>query len=491
MSRSFVALLVAAAALVAILLVFFGPFAPSFDVDGRGEEHRERGPLGDVELADEHPAANGEPGAAPSVADALGTVPTGGREALVAATEEPERPLVVRGQVLDAYGSPAAGVAVRWYPADPDRAFDAFVEAARSNGPGGPGPSIRVDPVFVSSDGEIEDSKWEAYLDLGDDPYVYTDETGWFEFPWSDARVGGTIAYGVGLFANGAPRAPVDEQGRDHYLRLPARGANAPRLVVELTAKENGDPIFPSFAEIEALHLADPPADVETLPESLTSRGHYRLDVDPRQILRQQGVLRVDSLAPGSWRLRVRGDSSEFVDRTVTMPFDGDDVVVRLELATYDGAWTSSALAGDTVDDLVPDASTGFADYPGDPAKWRPLEDRSANKQFLHTVRGFGTGPFSAAVLEIDLEAVPDACWNDSIALEFLGERRFAWNRRISDLAGGNWNVGRRERLFLDLAKLPTDGAPLDLLASLADGALDVYVQDDTVVHALSLHVVP
>jgi hypothetical protein len=106
----------------------------------------------------------------------------------------------------------------------------------------------------------------------------------------------------------------------------------------------------------------------------------------------------------------------------------------------------------------------------------------------VHTIGGFDGEEIEGAVLELDLEAVPDVCDNDTLSLEFAGGG-FAWGIGIGDLVGQSWHQGQRALVSLDLARLPVPGGTVSLLDRLADGGLDVYVQDDTAVHALLLHV--
>jgi hypothetical protein len=106
----------------------------------------------------------------------------------------------------------------------------------------------------------------------------------------------------------------------------------------------------------------------------------------------------------------------------------------------------------------------------------------------VHTIGGFDGESIEAALLELDLEAVPDMCDNDTLSLEFA-DGGFAWGIGIGELVGRSWEQGQRALVSLDLARLPVPGGTMSLLDRLADGGLDVYVQDDTAVLALVLHV--
>lgn len=441
------------------------------------------------------------------------------RRALEApATERPDAPLPIRGQIVDRYGVAVEGVFVEWLDPKPVDEVElgsvapvlgdapAVADASRDAGSKGSSPGGRVldvDDNFVDVDdefleeigvsmsgGEFAANPFDAF---GPSYVAWTDGTGWFEIAESDARRGGQLRFGDGLFSPRLPRAQVHTDGSDHFLRFPARGPDAPRLLVELRDAHDGAPLVPELVELELVKVANVDGLLfeNELPASLLVDGSFRTAVHPDDVFRRSGLLRVDRLAPGTWRLHVRAANSAFHTQDVTIPVDGDDVRIELALRTFDGTWFATRLDGEGVDALAPESALGFADFPGDVAKWRPLGERRPDRQFVHTLR-FGGGPVSGAVLEIDLEAASGMAHNDAIALEFLGERRFAWSSRISGVAsGGSWNSGTRETLFLDLALLPTGEGQPSMLELLEDGALDVYVQDDTAVHGLRLHVMP
>lgn len=64
------------------------------------------------------------------------------------------------------------------------------------------------------------------------------------------------------------------------------------------------------------------------------------------------------------------------------------------------------------------------------------------------------------------------------------------WSAKMPDLVDGDWKQGKQE-LVLDLADLPPgkNGANRNILNALLDGALSVYVIDDTAVDYLKLEV--
>jgi hypothetical protein len=373
------------------------------------------------------------------------------RESLGPAADEPPPLRPVRGQVLDEFGVPVAGEWVLWVRAQ--RATD------------------RLDPFTDTAS-----------------QYAQTDATGWFEFPahHGDAGLGGVLEYGIALFAGVTPSAPVDPRGRDHFLQYPTRGPNVPALVVELVDARDGAPLTAHEFDLRLVRPVDGAID-GALPESITSRGSWRLRPHPATVLRQFGRVRVERLAPGTWSFFVRDRTSLGHTGQFVMPLTGDDVVVEVALDVLDGSWLVDIGVGT---DAVPLPDSGFDRYVPEPEKRRAVGSTDSNRHFVHTLRGFGSGPFDGAYLELELEAVPDACDNDTLNLEFAGGG-FAWGLDLATLTGSSWSLGTRARLVLDLANLPGGPQPIDLLAALDDGALDVYVQDDTAVHSVRLHVRP
>lgn len=402
------------------------------------------------------------------------------REALEAPpVVDPGLPLPIRGQVLDRYGAPVPSARVAWQPQSP-------TDEEREGQ-----PIEEVDPWgdpiaewINDGQGQWREGVFVASVD------ARTDENGWFELADSDARRGGTLTFGFGLFSPQLPVANVNANGDFHDLVFPARGQGAPRLIVELSDADDGSALMPDHFELDLVALGSVPEGEH--PEWLEVGQSFRLTEHPRDVYLALGQAGADRLSPGTWRFTVRAANSAWHTQEVVVPFDGDDVRVELALETYEGVWVGSGFDERGVDALAPDTELGFADYPGDRAKWRPIGERRADLQFLHTLRGFGTGPVSGAVLEIEMEAASGMAHNDSINLEYRGEAGFAWGSRISAVASsGQWNTGTRETLFIDLGALTSREGHPPLLELLEDGALDVYVQDDTAVYGLELHIIP
>jgi len=116
------------------------------------------------------------------------------------------------------------------------------------------------------------------------------------------------------------------------------------------------------------------------------------------------------------------------------------------------------------------------------------------NRRFAHTFSGLPPG-IVAAELEICMRASNhDKTRNDVLSLEFLNPS-FAWSRSIIDLteALGTWKNGQEGIFFLDLADLQPSNVGVigvtNIIGALADGDLDISVQDDTAVDYIKLRI--
>jgi hypothetical protein len=452
MSRRFT--FVAFAVAVLAVVVFFvsnagdGPRRAASGAEEAADPERRLGP---VDLAATPDAAQ----ASDATAELAANESEPARESLGAAVgdEPPVVPRAVRGQLVDEFGAPVVGEWVLWdQRSDEERNTKGF---------------------------------WPNTLPTF---YASTDASGWFEFthPAGDASIGGRLEYGIALFAGATPTVPVDREGRDHFLQYPTRGADGPELVVEVVDARDGAPLYADTFELALTAWPTEPVDA-TLPESVTSRGSWRTTPHPATIVRRLGEVRVERLAPGTWRLVTRAANSTAVTREFTIPLRGDDVALRVELATFDGDWLVG-LGPRLGEPLAPDRGNGFDRFLAADLPRRELGGRDSNGHFVHTIGGFDGEEIESAVLELDLEAVPDMCDNDTLSLEFA-DGGFAWGIGIGELVGRSWDQGQRALVSLDLARLPVPGGTMNLLGRLADGGLDVYVQDDTAVHALVLHV--
>lgn len=116
------------------------------------------------------------------------------------------------------------------------------------------------------------------------------------------------------------------------------------------------------------------------------------------------------------------------------------------------------------------------------------------NSAFGHTLTGLPGGIVSAT-LEITVAGTSGAggsqASTDSIGLEYTGQpTTFAWTGRFDDIQ--SYPTGGLQVYILPLDALPPlGGVTTDLVTGgyLADGRLDVYVQDDTQVDCIKLHV--
>ena len=64
----------------------------------------------------------------------------------------------------------------------------------------------------------------------------------------------------------------------------------------------------------------------------------------------------------------------------------------------------------------------------------------------------------------------------------------FRWSNGLAGLTAMTWNAGDQKKLILDLGNLPPSiGSVTSVLGDMADGDLDVYLQDDTAVDYIIL----
>lgn len=134
------------------------------------------------------------------------------------------------------------------------------------------------------------------------------------------------------------------------------------------------------------------------------------------------------------------------------------------------------------------DASSGLAAWL--PKEREALGQSRGDRYFAATLQSF-PGELLGATLRLHLRAVHAMSENDALLLDFAGRGEFRWQARIAALVPGDWSQGSEAHLLLDLAQLPLPGGgTLDGLSMLADGLLDVVVQDDTAVLAVTLDVV-
>lgn len=183
-------------------------------------------------------------------------------------------------------------------------------------------------------------------------------------------------------------------------------------------------------------------------------------------------------LANGSLRMRVDDDTGI------------DYMILTIHVCPCKYRWRSVFPAGE--DDLFAlpfeAASPSTELVTAFPGYWRPFDQIVPNRKFGHTFTGL-PGAIVAAQLELRMRAGTDIPTNDALYLEFLNPG-FAWAKRISDVTGLAWNAGDEKKILLNLANLPASNAGVtNILGYLADGDLDVYIQDDTAVDYVILRV--
>lgn len=110
----------------------------------------------------------------------------------------------------------------------------------------------------------------------------------------------------------------------------------------------------------------------------------------------------------------------------------------------------------------------------------KSFDDRAGNRFFGHTFSNLPTG-ICGATLRISVCSDGGNSDNDALILDRVGNT-FAWNQQFPVLTGLPWFEGDCREFSLDLTDLPTGlgGSQQNLLDSLADGQLDVVIQDDT-----------
>lgn len=110
----------------------------------------------------------------------------------------------------------------------------------------------------------------------------------------------------------------------------------------------------------------------------------------------------------------------------------------------------------------------------------KDFDDRTRNSFFGHTINNLPTG-ICGATLRISVCADGNDSDNDALLLDLTGGN-FAWNQRFAALTGLAWRTNDCREITLDLANLPPGigNSQSNILNSLADGQLDVVIQDDT-----------
>lgn len=355
----------------------------------------------------------------------------------------------LHGFVRDASGRPVAGLAVQLL-----RDEELFLwrpEPFQDFGPGG--SSAPLPPMGAR-----------------------TDASGGFRFEGVSPAAGQRLATGVGWFTQPLV-VEVDPALPEQSIVLPGRSELAGILELELR-DEQGDPLEIARVESHLVALA--------APHPPTWSRH-----DPAGVYSAGWRTTLTGLAPGRWELWVFAQGGG-VARVEAQVKPHERVLVPLQLPRR-SVFPKATLALEAGGEEVPegDLDSGFGTFEIKGQQLRGLGQGGYDRNFRHTFR-FAPGGIRGALLELELSA---AGWadNDGVNLEYEvlqeGGHRWAWGARITSLPGApsSWQRGSRARIQLDLARLPGKEGEVDLRPWLQDGKLDLFIQDDTIVHAVRL----
>lgn len=123
----------------------------------------------------------------------------------------------------------------------------------------------------------------------------------------------------------------------------------------------------------------------------------------------------------------------------------------------------------------------------------RQFDMMGSDFTLIHSFSGW-SGPVCGARLEIRLAAGEDGLtYNDSVRLSWVGGPDLVHAFRYWTTIGnviGSWGPGDVVTLVLDLSALPPfQDFPTDILEELADGGLELAVEDDTAVDYAILYI--
>ncbi|MEZ6016325.1 MAG: carboxypeptidase-like regulatory domain-containing protein [Planctomycetota bacterium] len=361
----------------------------------------------------------------------------------------------VSGVVVDADGRPIEGARVTL-----------LGHAPRSKGPTSPGAQARNSALSSSNGARV--TTFRA---------VTTDHTGAFLVPRSQTWCATKLLVRSPTLLDEQIEADVDQLATHQVVRLPRAQLNNSTWTVEVFDAD-GAPVQIRGAEVAFV--------ARTGPKSIAPPRALDLTIEGNRVV-QRG------LCPARWRLKVD------VERSLGGRLEWSFTEPESE---RHAALTVAVFPDGAIDRFVPepsatgkpwvDLASGFEAYV--PGERLAVGERRGDAFFSATLR-FGPGPVRAAVLELELRAMQAMSRNDSLALEFVTAKgpgpNFVWNRKLSDLTGLAWEPEQQASLRLDLARLPLDdGGTYSLLPALADGQLDVVVQDDTTVVDIALRVV-
>lgn len=162
---------------------------------------------------------------------------------------------------------------------------------------------------------------------------------------------------------------------------------------------------------------------------------------------------------------------------------NGEAVVFRVEVQDD---FAGPPVMGDPSDEVV-----GLIEEYWTPLYVTGFDDQTPNAAFAHTFTGLPSD-ICSAVLTVRLRALAGGSDNDKLRLELYSQEPliqgdWAWWPLINWYSSQYWAWGATETFVLDLSNLPYN--QMNILDALADGDLDVVVEDDTAVDFLVLEI--
>lgn len=483
------------------------------------------GPTGvDVEADSEVPGSERDPArlvtpeerreGAASVADGFqASAPPNEREALVRDTPAveaapkhvPEAPVpYVEGRVIDALGRPRAGVQVHarvnpkpvardtsggelqggesglleWGDSKP---FEASI--------GRPNPL----EVPILEDGNsiviIPSSGLSDFGRFGSDPMdrlrpkaAVTDEQGHFEMVDLPSDRTGALIFGHDLYRGSLPETPLVSGQFFYELELQNYPEVESRVTLDVVDADGGAPLEALQAEFQFEgRVPGGPGGPQPKPvaEGMTVEGSH---------------IEFARVTPGRWSAWVRAKESLPARIEFVVAPSGVDQWFPADLRRLEGSHWSSLRAGVATDEdpaTLPEPSVerGLEEMVAEQP--RSFGQGGNNLWLAHTFRFPRNQDLAGAFLTVRLEGYGGMATNDSLNLEYDGQS-WTWGTHIKNIPGAEgWSQGKKATLRIDLADLPVNVRGVtSLMPNLADGELDIFVQDDTVVHSVDLELV-
>ncbi|WP_145200348.1 hypothetical protein [Planctomycetes bacterium Poly30] len=362
----------------------------------------------------------------------------------------PPAPWPVQGVLLDGAGRPLAGVPLTYLSEAPDSVrFERLQDRLE-----------RIRP-FRRHDGAS----------------VSTDARGEFTFDGPDRREGGAIRFDVPDYLEGHVVAPIDPSADWQTIQALPTPHQDSTCTFWLTGSRALEPV-----DLEGVRV-EPLAGSFEFPRRRPRDDERSIELEVRGTkVVQRGV------PPGRWQFTFlpRHGLHQRVDVLIEEPGTEQQITVLVE------SWPDG-LATDLEFEPAGDGTLPWIDTSTGMDTWLPEErleigELRLDRHFARTLR-IGHGPVKAAELTLRLRALSSMSRNDAIYLEHRGSREFAWRSSIEALLG-RWRSGSARTLYLDLARLPlASGETYDLRPSLEDGLLDVVIQDDTAIEAMSIRI--